>query len=432
MVRKETGVGRDYGRVLSLALLWAGVAGASVLPIVTSAPAPRWDVVGCLGLSVAGVALFFTAERRCAEASARLPVSALPARPPVIRLVRPWPMANSGLRRAMTVAAVLVPFIVIVEWTLATAEGRQGPDLSTVLGGAGTVLAFFATWSVRYRGVRARESSHFGSLVCEAAQRGAAQTSSVTVRGWAAGVHRPHPEGASPAREVAARKGHAYSERTARLRLPRRAGALRLSVAGGGERTLFLERPAHPEALADVLNGRQGWLYWASSGTVGELSWTAPAILALGDGRYVQGWTQEGHDPLVPPGTPFASAPGAGDVWQLRPVETAVLRRRRPCHPALVLRALAVLSLVSGLLGVWGAGDDRPLTAAVLMAAVSLPVSGAWGAYELHRAATEVAATGTAPSILAPRPVRHPVPAPPRPSAPPPARSPTEPTAHDR
>lgn len=405
---------------LPVLLVWAGIAGAgALLALDLTAPAPRLDVLAALALAALGAVAHFRADRsRCAQAVRRTRLAAPAAPPRALRIATRWPVANGRLLLALTTTALAVPLVLGYEWALALADGEQAAEPATALLGGAVVAGYLLVWSTGRRRVVAAESAYVTQQVESAVAGGVARVLPVTVGGWGAGVHRRHPEGAMPVARIAARKGRDLGERLQHTRVPHRSWALRLTVPGQGERTLFLAHRVPAEGLAAALHQRQGWLYRVPSGLPGDPSWTAPALLALGDGRYVQGWTQDAPDRLVPDGPELRACHTAPVTAELHPPEPALLRHRPPFRPGAVLHSLAFLLVASALVGgFWddhGPGRTLPLTAGALLSVAALLSAALARAVTLHRATRTSAATAP-----------HPTPPPPVP--PPPAPSPRMP-----
>ena len=148
--------------------------------------------------------------------------------------------------------------------------------------------------------------------------------------------------------------------------VPAASGALCL-VAAEGRRTLFLEKPSDAVVVSDVLEGREGWLYWVPAHEP-MAAVTAPAVLALGDGRYVRGWTPDGGEKELARGVAVRAATGGRQtVW---PVELPVLRAQSTARPAKYFFAAAFVAAVLTLSGVLGDPHGDAAGGALLAAAV--------------------------------------------------------------
>ncbi|MQS05246.1 hypothetical protein, partial [Streptomyces alkaliterrae] len=155
---------------------------------------------------------------------------------------------------------------------------------------------------------------------------------------------------------------------------PYKSGGLCL-LAAGGERSLFLDRRADPLVVSDVLAGREGWLYWVPANEPMTRT-SVPAVLVLGDGRYLRGWTQDNGQTNVPDGVEVTVRPGLEQP--VRPVDVSVLRARTTRRPALYYFAAATALLASGFLGLWGDFQEEaggvPLMGGAFLVAIGLSV----------------------------------------------------------
>ncbi|MFM9371536.1 hypothetical protein [Streptomyces sp. Da 82-17] len=420
--------GSAGGRGLQpLGVVWCGIAAATVcLGLGMRTPAPRWDVLGCVAVVCVGLLLRILRVRRGQEEARRVPRgSGAPPPPGPIRLLAPWPLFKDRFRTVATVAASLVPLFLGVEWALAAAVGDGPPQIGAALFRAGFFGGAILLWGGFFVHAQEREAGRAAQRVVEACQDGTAKTVRVSVRGCAAGTHLPHPPRAHVDFDPAAPYGPGPRSRIANRRVPRRSGALRLT-AGTAERTLFLDPSTDAEALASALDSRPGRLYWTPATAVTQPGWTAPAILALDDGRYVRGWTQDTPDPLVVDGEVMKGGQVRGYVQQLRPAELAALRSRSVLRPGPLFHGVALVAVGAAFSGAWNTakeGAAEPLAGALALLAVGFLGEAVARAVRLRKQAGRLAAGGGVPSTLAPHvqpPAPPPLPTPPPLPAPPP------------
>ncbi|WP_180986050.1 hypothetical protein [Streptomyces sp. CB02959] len=146
--------------------------------------------------------------------------------------------------------------------------------------------------------------------------------------------------------------------------------ALRLS-SPEGTRDLFIDRCLDPQALAGVLEGQAGWLYWApDSGKPPE--WSVAALLVLDDDRYVYGVTPPGRAEDLPQGEP-ADLP-LPDARSLRAVGPYALWQPAVHGPGMYGFGLGFLAICLIVAGVNSGGG--PLLSMCFVSAVGGPVAG--------------------------------------------------------
>ncbi|MFI1205472.1 hypothetical protein K2224_21620 [Streptomyces sp. BHT-5-2] len=146
--------------------------------------------------------------------------------------------------------------------------------------------------------------------------------------------------------------------------------ALRLS-SPEGTRDLFIDRCLDPQALAGVLEGQAGWLYWApDSGKPPE--WSVAALLVLDDDRYVYGVTPPGSAEGLPQGEPVGLP--LPDARPLRAVGPYALWQPAVHGPGMYGFGLGFLAVCLIVAGVDPGGG--PLLSWCFVSAVGGPVAG--------------------------------------------------------
>ncbi|WP_150242781.1 hypothetical protein [Streptomyces albofaciens] len=175
------------------------------------------------------------------------------------------------------------------------------------------------------------------------------------------------PCAASPTSPKASRGGQ--KERSEAK--PRLTPALRLS-SSEGSRDLFIDRCLDPQALADALEYRAGWLYWAPTAEEPPNRCVA-ALLVLDDDRYVCGLTPPGSDAGLPQGEPAELLPGA-DTRPLRAVGPYALWQPAVHGPGMYGFGLGFLSVCLIVAGV--GHDGGPLLGMCFATAVAGPPAG--------------------------------------------------------
>lgn len=402
-------------------LIWTGILGATaMLALRLSAPAPRWDVLACVAVTLVGFAWRARGDRASLAVATAVPYAPAPYPVRYVGLTGRWPIIWRSLLATLTFAATCITVALAVEWAFASADDSRPPDLAKGLLSGVYVVTTFAFWPLVHRGVSEEAGATTATRVLTAVREGAGRQLAVQIVGWGATVHRPHLIDVHDS-YAAARSGKRPSKRLVGARIPQLVSSLRLAAAGG-ERSLFLDGPVDSELLGIALQGRLGLLHWAPSGRFEAAMQgnSAPAILELGDGRYLRGWTEDSSSPRFPQGTSSGVAPASpASARVLRPIEPSILLQRRTYRPLTVLGAVALLCVSVSLLGFADAweGGAGPLILALLLVTAGLVGDAVSGRVRRKRLMPAAVASVAPPKPAPPAPVGRPGP----PSGPPPA-----------
>lgn len=366
--------GETVRRLPGNVLIWAGILGATaMLALRLSAPAPRWDLLACVAVTMAGFVWRAHGDRASLAVAAAQPYAPVPYPVRQLRLTGRWPIFRRTLLATLIFGAACVAVGLAIEWAFASADETRGPDLAKGLLIGVNVVVTFAIWPLVHRGVTEEAGATAATRVLSAGREGTGRQLAVRIVGWGAAVHRPHHIAVHES-HAAAQVGKRPSRRFVGASTPQLASSLRL-FAGTGERSLFLDGPVDSELLGSALQGRLGLLHWVPAGrfeTVGEDN-SVPAVLELGDGRYLRGWTEDSSSPRFPQGSDSETAaapPGSSRV--LRPIEPSVLLRRRTYRPLTGLGAVALVCASVSLLGAadaWHGGAGPLILASLLVIA---------------------------------------------------------------
>ncbi|MBU7598381.1 hypothetical protein JGS22_012325, partial [Streptomyces sp. P38-E01] len=356
------------------ALVWTGLLGAiAILLLRMSAPAPRWDLLACVAVTLAGFAWRAHGDR--ASLAATLAGPYVPAPHPVrhLHLSGRWPILWRSLFATLAFSAACIAVSLAVESAFASVDGAPAPEPEAGLLTGAYLVGTFALWPFVHRAVIEDTGVATTRRALSAVREGAARQLPVQITGWSAAVHRPHYIDVHESYDFQ-KSGKRPSKRLVGARIPQLVPSLRLSAADG-ERSLFLDGPVDGELLGTALRGQQGLLHWAPSGRLEAAVQgnSAPALLELGDGRYLRGWTEESKSPQFPQGWESATvAAHPGSYRLLRPVEASVLLQRRGRRPLHFLGGAALLCLCASLLGVasaWEGGAPPLILALALLTA---------------------------------------------------------------
>lgn len=356
-------------------LIWVGILGAiALLALRLSAPAPRWDLLACVAVTLAGFVWRARGDRASLAAAATLPYAPVPYPVRHLHLTGSWPILWRSLLAALTFSAACIAVGLAIEWAFASVDDTRDPDFAAGLFGSLYVVGTVVIWPLAHRGVSEQTGVTTARRVVSAVGEGTARQLAVQIVGWGAAVHRPHHVDVHES-YVAAQSGKRPSKQLVGARIPQLVSSLRLS-SGTGERSLFLDGPVDSELLGTALQGRLGLLHWAPSGRfeAAVQGNSAPAILELGDGRYLRGWTEDSSDPRFPQGSNSSAVAPPGSFRALRPIEPSILLQRRTRRPLTSFGGVALVCVSVSLLGAAEAweGGAPPLILALLLVSAGL------------------------------------------------------------
>lgn len=359
---------REESSLIASCMVWTGTVGAILcLLLQESASPPRWDLLACVMVSAVGISWRLRSQQLQRKRAPLEPSGPISGQAPPIRLMGRWTAVNQGFRTSLLVAACTVLLLIAGFQDSDVAAGEDTPGWVT-LAGSSYVGLIILVWSVGSRAAKAAEGSKTASRVEQAAQEGLARVLPVSVVGPGVGTHAPPPP-SSFLNFDPAQPGPYPSKRFREGRTKRRAAALQLVTGQGGTRALFLERPLGAETLAAVLHGRRGWLYWVPTGAVTRPGWSAPAVLALDNGRYVRGWTQDAPQLALPQGEEMGAHRVRGYVQGLQPVQASVLCDQQPRWLGfLFLGVIGLMGVLTLFLGTPGSGFISDAVPVILIA----------------------------------------------------------------
>ncbi|MBB1246866.1 hypothetical protein GL263_25425, partial [Streptomyces durbertensis] len=353
--------------------IWAGLIAAIVCQTLwTDYAKVRLDLFLCLLLIALGFWFREATDRVICAHLAVLPAVPRPAQPRGFKIMdASWPIAyHSHIQFVFWFTCfAAVPVMLGVHGPGATPlDVAVSPEVHTEAGLGAVPLV--AAWAGILGHRALKDHRRATKKIDQALNSGAGHALPIIVSDRFGGVPSSPSRGHEEADALLV-KSHAEYAAAEPALSPYKSGALCL-LSENGERSLFLDRRADPLVVSDVLAGREGWLYWhPANEPMARVS--VPAVLVLGDGRYIRGWTQDNGQTAVPDGEAITVRPGFRQMAD--PIETSVLRARTTCRPALYYFAVAIALLSSSFLGLWnGEAKGVPLLGGAALIAIGLSV----------------------------------------------------------